>query len=630
MLGYGVTLALGLVIALIIAISVTSYTGLNSATSGFNEYRSLARNSNLSSRIQANMLLVRLNVKDFILTKDDAAVEKYHERLAKLKSFLDTAKQQIADVDRLQKVKSIDHQVTRYNSAFEDVVDYMKQRDIVVLDRLDPSGLAMRQAITEIMKSAHKAGDADAAYFAGRLQEALLLGRLYATKFLNTNSAADSERALTELNESVASRAVELDKALQNPARRAMLSRFDKAFELYRDAFNDTSTIIFERNVVIKETLDVIGPLVATDAEHVKLSIQQRQDVIGPIVKASDESTIERVVGLSTISVVIGILSALFLLAVVRKTLLAIGGEPVEMETMATRIADGDLTIGFDENTKSRGVYAAMQHMVDKLGGIVSSVNGTAAELNKGASEISRGNAELHDRTETQAESLQNAASAMEQITSIVKNNAENVRKVSELATDASKHAEAGGVVVGNAVVAMTAISSSSHKIASIITVIDEIAFQTNLLALNAAVEAARAGEQGRGFAVVASEVRVLAQRSSQAASEISELIKDSVAKVNDGTELVDESGKTLNMIVDSVKNVTTLIADIAVASNEQSIGIQEIDRVIRDVDDITRKNSQLVDNVADNSRTVEEQALHLTELMTHFKLLDEQVAKQA
>lgn len=192
--------------------------------------------------------------------------------------------------------------------------------------------------------------------------------------------------------------------------------------------------------------------------------------------------------------------------------------------------------------------------MVQDLVRMVSSVNDTAAELSKGASEISKGNAELRARTETQAAALQNAASSMVEITSIVKNNAESAQKANQLAAGASTDAEAGGIVVSNAVVAMTAINTSSRKIASIISVIDDIAFQTNLLALNAAVEAARAGEQGRRFAVVASEVPVLAQRSSEAASEISELINDSVQKVNDGAELVDQSGQTLHKIVESIK----------------------------------------------------------------------------
>lgn len=626
-LGRQFLLGYGIVLALIVLISMTSYTGLNSAVSQFNEYRELARNSNLSSRIQANMLLVRLNVKDYILSKSPEAIEQYQERYNNLQTYLDIADEQMTGDENRALIYGITAQVLQYDDGFNDVINLMKQRDDVVHSRLDTHGLAMRKAVTDIMASAFKSGDAEAAYYAGVLQEALLLGRLYAAKFLTTNAATDKERAMKELSDNMVSRAADLDKSLQNPARRAMLERFDDAFEKYRSAFEDTAQIIDSRNDIIKNTLDAIGPKVADEAENIKLSIQKRQDIIGPEVKTNNESTVERVLSLSIASLLIGILSAVFLLAVIKKSLAALGGEPVEMEKIASRIADGDLTTEFNDPATSSGVYAAMRHMVENLKSIVTNVNGTAAELYGGAAEISRGNSELFSRTEHQAASLQNAASSMEQITVIVKNNADNAKVASKLATEACSQAEAGGNVVNKAVDAMTDINDSSRKIANIISVIDEIAFQTNLLALNAAVEAARAGEQGRGFAVVAGEVRVLAQRSAEAAREISELINDSVSKVKDGASLVDDSGKTLSEIVTSVKQVSTIITDISLASSEQSLGIQEIDRVIRDVDDITQKNAQLVENAARNSSKLEDQASVLSELMTQFKLAEGQLS---
>lgn len=218
--------------------------------------------------------------------------------------------------------------------------------------------------------------------------------------------------------------------------------------------------------------------------------------------------------------------------------------------------------------------------------------------MHVGADEISEGNTELSSRVEAQAASLEETASTMEELTAAAKNNAENANAVNGQANETGKSAEKGIEVVKNAVLAMEQISVSSKKIADIIGVIDEIAFQTNLLALNAAVEAARAGEQGRGFAVVAGEVRNLAQRSAQAAKEIGTLIKDSVSKVAEGTNLVNDSGQTLEQITQSVLKVSEMVQDITLASQNQLDGITQANSAVTDMDGITQQNSALVEEV--------------------------------
>jgi methyl-accepting chemotaxis protein len=216
----------------------------------------------------------------------------------------------------------------------------------------------------------------------------------------------------------------------------------------------------------------------------------------------------------------------------------------------------------------------------------------------------------------------------MEEMTATVKQNADNARQANQLSTTARGQAEKGGSVMQKVVGAMEEINASSRKIADIIGVIDEIAFQTNLLALNAAVEAARAGEQGRGFAVVATEVRSLAQRSATAAKEIKELIGDSVTKVSVGTELVDESGKTLEGIIDAVKKVSDIVAEIAAASEEQASGIEQVNNAVTQMDTTTQQNAALVEEASAASKTLEERAQSLVELMTQFKTGTEHQAR--
>ncbi len=286
------------------------------------------------------------------------------------------------------------------------------------------------------------------------------------------------------------------------------------------------------------------------------------------------------------------------------------------------RIAKGELDNNIQVTSKDElgQLMAALKEMSDKLVAIVNDVRRCSDSVGSAAKQISSGNNDLSNRTQEQAEALEETASSMEEMTSTVKQNADNARQANQLVANARTQAQEGGEVVNKAVAAMEQINASSKKIADIIGVIDEIAFQTNLLALNAAVEAARAGEQGRGFAVVATEVRNLAQRSATAAKEIKGLIKDSVDKVKNGSELVDASGRALTEIVGSVKKVTDIVAEIAAASQEQSSGIDQVNKAVMQMDEGTQQNAALVEEAAAASKSMEEQAHNLTQVVAFFK----------
>jgi methyl-accepting chemotaxis protein len=311
-------------------------------------------------------------------------------------------------------------------------------------------------------------------------------------------------------------------------------------------------------------------------------------------------------------------------LGVVVARLLArqLGGEPAYAADVVGRIASGDLTESVQARTaRSGSLLFSIKRMQDQLTDVVVRIKTSSDAIATASGQIAAGNQDLSSRTEEQASSLEETAASMEELTSTVKQNADNARQANQLALSASEVAIKGGNVVGQVVDTMASINASSKKIVDIIGVIDGIAFQTNILALNAAVEAARAGEQGRGFAVVASEVRSLAQRSGAAAKEIKGLIDDSVGKVDVGSALVGEAGKTMAEIVGSVKRVTDIIGEITAASQEQSTGIEQVNQAIAQMDQVTQQNAALVEEAAAAAQSMQEQAANLVEAVSVFRL---------
>ena len=294
-----------------------------------------------------------------------------------------------------------------------------------------------------------------------------------------------------------------------------------------------------------------------------------------------------------------------------------------DVNRIIAKLAEGDLTNGIDANYQ--GIYAECQENINnamtKMSEFILQVRETAQFVNASSQEIVSGNNNLSHRVEQQAANLEETAASMQELTTIVQGNAENTEDAMTVVKSAMAVAKEGGHIVTSAISAMRAINDSSNRIADIISVIDDIAFQTNLLALNASVEAARAGEQGMGFSVVATEVRNLAQRSADAAKQISELIEGSVKEVRSGAQFVNETGNALTEIVNNIHKVSVIVDHIAVSSNEQSQGINQVNKAVTQIDDITQQNAELAQQAAAGSVAMSEQSSRLIEMLDFFKV---------
>ena len=366
------------------------------------------------------------------------------------------------------------------------------------------------------------------------------------------------------------------------------------------------------------ECQPLLKQLIGTTSEYTKFIATSGDK---EIQKAADKFSTKRLTLI--LAAIAAVLAALALATLINRSLMrSLGADPLELSAAAKRVASGNLgPVPGSATAPASSVLASLGEMQAALASIVSSVRASATSIEAGSQEIATGNTDLSHRTEQQASNLQQSASSMEEMTATVKQNSDTAHQASQLASAARSAAEHGGTVVGQVVTTMDDITTSSRKIADIISVIDGIAVQTSILALNAAVESARAGEQGRGFAVVAGEVRNLAGRSAQAAREIKALIGTSVDQVQEGSTLVNHAGKTIEELVQSVRRVSDIMGEITAATQEQSQRIGHVSQSVGALEEMTQQNAALVEEGAAAADSLKDQAGRLTQMVGTFRL---------
>ena len=483
----------------------------------------------------------------------------------------------------------------------------------------------------------------------GRMDEIINVNGVE-TRLAQTMDLTVTERALAMRNLIL----LKEDKEIQIEIKR--ISEQEKKYATAQDKLGQMFGKLEETSTEEKQLLDQIQKQAALAAPFIQraaaLALEQKQDeaykllryefrpvqrawwdLIRKLIAVEEKQNLEATDAAAaayerarTVMLIIGSLALLTSLVaavmITRGVVRELGCEPEHAAEIAGQIAAGNLAVHIDTKPgDNHSLLFAMRSMRDSLAEIVTQVHASTETISTAASQIASGNLDLSSRTEQQASTLEETASSMEELTSTVRLNTDHARQANGLAESASSVAVKGGAVVAQVVDTMAAINISARKIVDIISVIDGIAFQTNILALNAAVEAARAGEQGRGFAVVASEVRSLAQRSAAAAKEIKVLINDSVEKVGNGSKLVEQAGATMAEVVNSVKRVTDIVAEISSASEEQTTGIEQINHAITQMDQVTQQNAALVEEAAAAAASMQTQADSLAQLVSVFTL---------
>jgi methyl-accepting chemotaxis protein len=581
-----------LILIVLLALGVTAIVNLNTIRVKFDGLGE-------ATQVERYAYLTIQEEKNYLLDEKEESFAKAMKDIDTIIAALDTIDKTSTDPELLRRSKEARSATLEYRKSYESGVAALKVNKAAVKTMIT-EGLLVQKLAEE--------------YYQNTKNEAALGVNLTALKIMKAekeeriNKNREYYKVMIGLRGDLTRYYNEIDPTGKddkvNQARKAIDDYF-KAAQLWID--NDD-----------KLNKEILPKMAEQGVNVVKLAFDAASDAAKSMIATQTQSNTIIGVGL-VVAVVLGVLIGIILANMISRPL-AYGVD------FAKIVAGGDLTQRIDPQYLQRGdeigdLAHALDEMAVQLKDMVSKVTQTTDQVSSAASEIAQGSGDLSQRTEEQASALEETASSMEELTSTVKQSADNAGQANQLAGAARTQAEQGGQVVDQAVTAMSAINASSRKIADIIGVIDEIAFQTNLLALNAAVEAARAGEQGRGFAVVAGEVRKLAQRSADAAKEIKALITDSVAKVEDGSKLVDRAGQTLREIMTSVKKVSDIVAEMAAAAREQASGIEQVNKAILQMDQVTQQNAALVEETAAASQAMGGQARELQQLMAFFKL---------
>lgn len=638
-------LAFGIMIVLLSIVSIVAYVSLSNGHDGFVDYRTNARDSNLSSRIQANVLIVRLNAIKFLNEQNEQNVTEFNNRFTLLDQLIEEGKNQFTSGEKKRAITKIDQSISEYKSGFDRVVALYAERNNIVTNELDAHGAPMRKNLTQLIEHSASSNNVPNLIASARIQESLMLGRLYVSKFLINNSTDDYERALKEF-ENVSKITENLSNQLSEQTDITLLNDFERRLTIYVSGINRVHKTIISRNEIINNTLNRIGPIVADEVESIKLASQKRQDEIGPKLQANSERAITTILVFSLLIIATGVFLSIYIANLIKRP---IGGEPLEIAKIAQTIAAGDLTYRFQDTGAESGIYLAMKDMVAKLNRLIAEIVQSTEQVSHTSQSLSAITMQSKIGAEQQMEQLTQTATAMHEMAATVGEITQSAQLAADSAMSADGQAQTGKGVVMATQRAMTQLVSTmndvsitienleaeTESVGSILDVIRGIADQTNLLALNAAIEAARAGEQGRGFAVVADEVRSLASRTQQSTEEIQAMIsklqleakrsvdsmRSNMTNVEQTAEKTSETGEALEEISRSVGTIKDMNVQIASASEEQNVVTQQISESVQNVNETAIETMHGAEKASQIALDLSQLASGLDKVVQQFKV---------
>lgn len=637
-------MSFGFILLLLVTASGAGVSGLQHSEEGFVKYRELARDTNLSGRLQANMLKVRMAVKNFLISHDSAEFEQYENRMGLMNQFLEQSKREIVNPERSRLIRETASLLTRYQTTFNDVVALIRKEDQLYYDVLVKQGPIMRKQITQLRELAQIEANTEKMYLLGNLQEDLLLARLYLVRFLEKGHKDDYNVAIEKLDQALSQHALGLEDNFLTARETEFLETFHQARSLYLDATREIFNAQNERSRLVLGTLDVIGPQVAKNVEQVKLSVMAEQDQLGPMLQSKIQQDLTVVGIISLIALILGSFFAFMITRMITRPIL-------DAVAFANTLAQGDLSqeIRCDRGDEVGKLNGSLGDTTRSLRDMITEITHASRNMSTSAEELAVLTEQAKSGTLLQQEETDQVATAVTEMAHTAQHVATNASQAAESADNANHQVKQGRGQMKRATEGMTLLSSSLEEtsievqqlqqktcdINAILDVIREIAEQTNLLALNAAIEAARAGEQGRGFAVVADEVRGLAKRTQESTEMIHNLIGDlqqraklAVSVMSKGTEeanecilLVDQADKALNEISSAVERMSDVNTLIASSAEEQSVAAEQISTSVCNVRVIAEQSRSAADETANSSVHLSEVANRLGVMVQRFRL---------
>ncbi|WP_028300121.1 methyl-accepting chemotaxis protein [Oceanospirillum beijerinckii] len=637
-------LSFGLILSLLLITSFTGYKGLSRSDLGFDQYRELARDSNLAGRLQANLLFMQTELKSYLIKNNPETLNRYQIRLETMKGYLREAQQEIQKPERAALIREILQLVEEYERAANQIAEQIKIRNDRVNQVLVIKGPEMRKIVTGLRQYSYDNGLTRLSHYSGNLQESLILGRFYLLKYFDTHDVNDYQTARKQLTEVLDNDLVLLHQLGLSPQYLAELERFSQLRQTYLVAMDDTFKAMRQQASLAENVLEKAGPAIAENIEQVKLSVIADQEHLGPRLQSGNEDAKNLMGIMSVVALLVGTVSAITI------------GRQITFRLrkavkVAEQIAKGDLRL--KKETFSKDEIGHLQETLYQTGvslknmlGLISSASNN---MSSASVQLSALTTQAMNGTQQQLLETDQVASAVNEMTNSAVEVADNTQHTAGATEEARRKADDGYRIVGRTLnniqnlhmsVSQTeqrleSVQQETQNIGSIIDVIQDIAEQTNLLALNAAIEAARAGDQGRGFAVVADEVRSLAQRTRQSTGEIHQLIarlqegaNEVLEAMQEGRQIADTSlsltqdvQQTLEGITSAIATINDMSIQIASAAEQQSKVAEEINQSSTSVRTIAEQSAHAVTETVSSSQSIKSTADELQALVSKFKL---------